>query len=65
MNDELERLMDSSSVGAMLTAMADICEEKADHIRENWQDKPLSECWDEAASSLRVLAGKSVILNLE
>lgn len=45
--DALEALLDRTSVSAVLAALADLCGEKAQHIAENWQDRPLYESWRE------------------
>ncbi len=37
-NVELEAMIDSNGLVAVLDALADICAEKAAHLRENWQD---------------------------
>ncbi len=38
--------VDSEGLSNTLEALADICLAKADHIRENWQDKGLAKMWD-------------------
>jgi hypothetical protein len=38
----LEELVDSRGLNAVLDTLADICHEKAEHIRCNWQDHPSS-----------------------
>lgn len=58
MRDKLETIMDASSVQSMLDMMATICELKADHIRENWQDQQTARVWDQAARALRAASKK-------
>ena len=43
--DELEIMIDRSSLHEVLNALADICAQKADHIQSNYQDKPLAKTW--------------------
>lgn len=44
--DALESLIDSTSVVAVMQALSEICGEKAEHIRTNWQDAKLAREWD-------------------
>lgn len=48
--EELERLIDATSLLDVLTGLEMVCSEKADHIRENWQDKMLARRWDRASA---------------
>lgn len=50
--DELETMMGSVGVNDMLSLMADICAEKAEHIRSNWQDDALAKAYDRAGKAL-------------
>lgn len=47
--DTLEALVDSASLGAVLEALVEICREKAEHIRTNWQDRETAHVWDTGA----------------
>jgi hypothetical protein len=46
---ELEKLVDASSLLSVLTALELMCLEKAEHIRVNWQDKTAAKAWDKDA----------------
>lgn len=48
----LELMIDQWGVDQMLAAMSEICGEKAEHIRANWQDRSLAKLWDKRASVL-------------
>lgn len=61
MMERLERFIDTSSVMAVLELMAEICREKAEHIRSNWQDEPMAKGWDRAASKLDQTAASKPI----
>jgi hypothetical protein len=54
----LENIIDRSSVREVLNAIGVICQEKAAHIAENWQDEALSMKWDRAGEKIRDFAGK-------
>ena len=41
----LETLIDAYGLEGVLYAIGDICAEKADHIRSNWQDERLAKEW--------------------
>jgi hypothetical protein len=42
----LESLVDSHGLCAVLECLADICKEKAEHLRTNWQDAGQARLWD-------------------
>lgn len=42
----IEQIIDRTSPGQMLAAISEICFEKAQHIRENWQDETLAKQWE-------------------
>ncbi len=42
---ELETLIDRCGLSSVLMALSEICGEKADHIRSNWQDEHLARDW--------------------
>jgi hypothetical protein len=54
----LEGFVDSHGLDAVVSALADICAEKATHVRENWQDKGLARTWDKAGTVLAKAAAK-------
>ena len=54
MKEQLEAMIDSRNLHWVLSELADVCTEKADHIRENWQDEGLAEKWDNAAHNLHI-----------
>lgn len=48
----LESMIDSANLSAVLEAISDICGEKAEHIRANWQDNALAKDWDTACGKI-------------
>lgn len=50
--ETLEGLIDATSVVAVMQALSEICSEKADHVRTNWQDAKLARMWDTAAGQI-------------
>ena len=56
--EELEALIDSSSVAALLEAIADIMREKSEHISHSWQDQSLAIAWDKSANDVQKVAAK-------
>lgn len=46
--ENLESMIDGSSVSEVLDLLGTICAEKAQHIRENWQDEPMAQRWERA-----------------
>jgi hypothetical protein len=47
--DILEGLVDGYSLTEVMEALAEICDEKADHILTNWQDEKTSKVWTHVA----------------
>ena len=54
--DSLEMLMDREGLPDVLKAIAEICAEKAGHVRETWQDEKLAAQWDRAANAIEHVA---------
>jgi len=54
---QLEQMIDSNSVSVVLLFLAEVCDQKAEHIRENWQDKSLAKTWQKPANQVRTLSG--------
>ncbi len=61
---DLETLLDSTSLQALLTALRDICDAKADHIQENWQDTGLANAWNKAAVQVGNCAGRTGVVSV-
>lgn len=40
------------NVSGLLIRIGEVCREKAEHIRANWQDDETADAWDEAADEL-------------
>lgn len=62
---ELEGLIDkwrtstdtpASVLTSVLSSLASICAEKAEHIRSNWQDEPLARQWENLCEPIDSLA---------
>ena len=56
--DYLEKMIDGSSLQSVVDALVDICNEKADHVRTNWQDEPLAKVWEKAGKMLDTCRAK-------
>lgn len=52
----LELLVDTHSVEGVLSALATVCHEKADHIEENWQDARLAHAWAAMGNRIGAIA---------
>lgn len=49
----LEMLADEKSMGAIVRALIQICEEKSEHVNSVWQDEELAEEWENNAKLFR------------
>jgi hypothetical protein len=54
----LEQMVDMTSVAAVLESLATICHEKADHLREAWQDRGSARTWDKDGKRIQALSAK-------
>jgi len=52
LKEKIEAIVDATSVREVLDALEEVCHEKAEHVRSNWQDEGLAIAWN--------LAGKYV-----
>ena len=57
--EELERLIDGKNIKNVLTAVSEICGDKAEHIAVNWQDAHLAKRWAKMAIFVGLLAPKA------
>jgi len=56
--EDLEDMIDRSSLEEVLVGLAQICYEKAEHLRSNWQDEGAARIWERDAKKLDALAAK-------
>jgi len=47
--EKVEAIIDIVGMFSFMCMVGDICDEKADHIRSNWQDENLAKVWDKEA----------------
>lgn len=59
--DQLEALVDSASLSAVLVALAEVAAEKAEHLRSNWQDAVSARTWDAASRKVDSLSMRLVV----
>jgi hypothetical protein len=59
--DELESMIDGSSLATVLEALSQVFFEKVEHLRSNWQDETAAKCWDKAGRAIdRIIPKLSV-----
>jgi hypothetical protein len=55
LKDAIEAYLDSGngfeSLSEVYPMIADLCREKADHVRSNWQDEGLAHLWERFAGA--------------
>lgn len=61
----LEEIIDAHGLAWTLQALADMCGDKAEHLRANWQDAASARIWDRAALPIARLATRPVITSTE
>jgi len=54
--DQLEAIIDSDGIEETLAALANLCHEKENHIRENWQDESLANEWRKKGNRIQRLS---------
>ncbi len=50
--DTLEAMVDKEGLMIVLSALAEVCELKAAHLTDNWQDKESAKQWDKTRKAL-------------
>ncbi len=50
--EAIESMVDRLGMAEVMLLLTHICGEKAEHIRENWQDQELAKHWDSVADAL-------------
>jgi hypothetical protein len=63
-NDTLEAYIDRYGLTALLVALQTVCDDKADHVQANWQDKGLAREWQRASSAVYTAARKVQALDI-
>jgi hypothetical protein len=58
MKDEIEQMVDKVGLSKFLFMLAEICNEKAEHIQTNWQDRNLAKEWTADARAIEKIAAK-------
>lgn len=56
--DALEELVDATSMYDVVTELAELCGEKAEHVRSAWQDEALAKAWERNGETLDKATGK-------
>jgi hypothetical protein len=56
----LERLIDTHTLHGVTRMLADICELKAQHIEENWQDRNLAREWRASSRVMEHAAARAL-----
>jgi hypothetical protein len=56
--EQLERLIDQTSLSAVLDALQTICDGKAEHLQSNWQDAGAAKNWTRAGGSIYTLRAR-------
>lgn len=51
-HEQIEQIIDSSSVPALMIVIEDVCHGKAEHIRTNWQDEQSAAVWERFARAI-------------
>jgi len=52
LTEALEKLIDKNGLDNILSILIEICELKAEHIRDNWQDMDLAQAWYDASVAI-------------
>jgi hypothetical protein len=52
MKDALEQLIDVNGPAHVLDLFIEVCHEKAEHLRTNWQDDDMARQWERIAKRL-------------
>lgn len=61
--ETLETMIDKTNIHKVIEGLIDICDDKAEHIRTNWQDENQAKEWERVAKSLLRVMDASQFLN--
>lgn len=61
----LEQAIDEHGLAVVLSALADICAAKSEHLLSNWQDDAASKMWTRAAVRIDELAANPKIVAVQ
>ena len=61
---ELEAMIDRHGLYTVLSMLSDVCSDKAQHLRSNWQDDRTATQWEKAMSIVDRAAGRADALDL-
>jgi hypothetical protein len=56
LQNEIEAILDRHPIDELVSALAEVCANKADHV--NWQDKHLAKLWQRNAIALNQVQAK-------
>ena len=62
--DELEGLLDRTTLTLLIESLSVVASEKAEHLRENWQDESAAKAWDVATRYLDRVAWAHAIVGV-
>ena len=62
--DQLEDMVDSLTLRGVLRMLTEICDEKAEHLRMNWQDNTTAKNWEAGSKMLDAASTKAYNLLL-
>lgn len=58
MKSQLEQMIDSCSLSGLLELIANVCDEKAEHIMESYSDRNEAKKWNVGASLVSSITDK-------
>jgi hypothetical protein len=59
--EQLEHLIDQNSLQCVLNTLADVCNEKAEHLQSNWQDTFTANLWTSRANAISKVADRPLM----
>lgn len=54
--DDLEQILDRTGIKGLFEALAEIANDKEDHVQSNWQDSALAKRWSRLAAKFDKIA---------
>lgn len=58
LTEQLEKLVDATSIDTVARCLALVCFEKAEHVQINWQDRPLARQWESNGKRIATVSEK-------
>ena len=62
--DTLESILDSATLEDVFDSPDNICYEKANHLRTNWQEEAMGKAWEKAGAKVGGISHSAAVMHV-